>query len=119
MNVKVSAECSEYERLRLQNIQRNDEYLAKIGFSRTSTNDADRKLRKRKVPQATEAVPMTAEPTRRSARVALLPIANYKESNEVRSTVSATAPISHFLRFISGKDKPAFRNEKCAHKGHA
>jgi hypothetical protein len=93
MNLKESAECSEYERLRLQNIQRNDEYLARIGFSRTSTNDAGIKPRKRKVAQATEAVPMTAEPTRRSARVASLPIANYKENNEVKSIIYATAYI--------------------------
>jgi hypothetical protein len=92
MNSGESTECSEYERLRLQNIQRNDEYLARIGFSRTTTNDPDIQPRKRKVAeQVRKAVPMMAEPTRRSPRVALLPITNYKEKNEVRCKASATA----------------------------
>lgn len=68
---------SEYERLRLSNIQRNEEYLQKLGFEKKQERVRSETKRKRLDGSKKELV----EPTRRSTRVAILPPVSYREVN--------------------------------------
>lgn len=74
---------SDYERRRIANIQRNNQYLEELGINArisTARSDGGKKSKKRKMVELVES----AQPTRRSSRVASLAPISYKE---VRSKI--------------------------------
>jgi hypothetical protein len=84
-NIRNQNEMSEYERKRLENIARNNQYLTQLGFSTSSNNRKRassslpiRNSKKRSKPHETDQHDQLL-PTRRSSRVATLPPKNYKE----------------------------------------
>ena len=73
---------SEYELQRIKNIERNNQYLQKLGIK---TNHRDRntttRLKSKPLKRKNEFIQEDLEeiPRRRSARVASLPVVSYKE----------------------------------------
>ena len=77
-------QVSEYERLRLENIQRNEEYLQQLGFTeskskRTRRSNVEEKVDSKKKRNKVNAI--IEIPSRRSSRVAQLPHISYIDSS--------------------------------------
>jgi hypothetical protein len=76
--------ASDYEQVRLANIERNKNFLRDIGFVEGVTPSLTHRLKSRKrqrSPSKTKVIP--PELCRRSARVSLLSLPNYKEERVV------------------------------------
>lgn len=88
MEEGVSSMVSDYERQRIANIQRNNQYLEELGINArisAARSDGGKKSKKRKMVEEVELV----QPTRRSSRVASLAPISYKE---VRNKIKRFPP---------------------------
>ena len=87
MNTQLSTEVSEYEQLRLINIQRNEEFLQQIGIQNKGKQSSS-KTKTKSTKRVREEPEIKEEPTRRSSRVATLPVVIYTEvSTEQMPTI--------------------------------
>lgn len=68
---------SSYEKLRLENIKRNEEFLSQVGLSPKTSNIRDKNDIKKKKKKSTDVFNDIVEPIRKSRRIEALPVISY------------------------------------------